>query len=95
MDVLRPLAKPTSVDQNSNRLQFCDLRENQCTRMQLESIFLNMYNRCLDNFQMTRQGFVEDFQILELDLRFNVILFGIVRLDQVRSGIETMLRFSG
>ena len=31
---------------------------------------------------------------LELDLRFNVILFGIVRLDQVRRGIESTLRFN-
>lgn len=37
---------------------------------------------------------VDEIIPLELDLRFNIILFGIVRLDQVKSGIETMLRMS-
>ena len=56
--------------------------------MQLESIFLNIYQR-----HMHEPG-VDEIIPLELDLRFNIILFGIVRLDQVKSGIETMLRMS-
>lgn len=51
--------------------------------MQLENLFLNIYLRHCDQ---------NDGQTLQLDLRFNVILFGVVRLETVKIGIENLIK---
>jgi len=31
---------------------------------------------------------------LELDLRFNVVMFGVIRLDNLKAAIESVINFS-
>jgi len=71
----------------AQKLLSCDLRYNYCSKMQLESIFLQCYLMIVE--KSTSQ------LLLDLDLRFNSIFFGVMNLEALRGSVESVIYFDG
>ena len=61
--------------------------------MQLENIFLHIFQKSCDQ-QVEGPSSGINSCILELDLRFNVVMFGVMRLETIKTGIENIINFS-
>ena len=73
---------------NCHKLQFCDLRKNPRPRTQLERLIKNMHLKYL------YRSCSDDIMPLEIDLRESGWVIHIDKLDEIKSRIERILRFS-